>query len=67
MFAFPREGDLFMAMELSWAGGYLGSQALCLGGNLGSPARFPVSAILEGPDVAPHAFFTPTLPRLRVG
>lgn len=41
-----------MAVELSWVRAHLGSQALCLGGNLGSPARFPVSAIVEGPGGA---------------
>lgn len=56
-----------MAVGLSRARAYLGSQALCLGRNLGSPARFPVSVILEGPGGNPHTFYTPTLPCLRVG
>ena len=52
--------------ELGWA--YLGSQALSLGGNLGSPILlFCLSVFLGGLGFAPHAFSTATPPRLKVG
>lgn len=51
---FSPEEDLFVAEELSWAGPYLESPALSLGGNFGgSILLLCLSALWGGPALSP--------------